>query len=106
MNKGGLIIRRSRLQYHFKLELMFGCASSLSMTEQSFECIAVLHFEAIYEENLGKTYRNEIIEFSIVSADVKRQSIVNNLSKNYYQNRVIMNVNVSFMHEERKVTET
>ena len=64
---------------------MFGCANSLSMIEQSFECIAVLHFQAIYEENSGKNYWNEIIEFSIVSANVKRQSIVNNLSKHYYR---------------------
>ncbi len=47
------------------------------MIEQPFEYIAVLDFEATCEENAGKNYQNEIIEFPIVLIDVKQQAIVN-----------------------------
>ncbi|CAF3998651.1 unnamed protein product, partial [Rotaria sp. Silwood1] len=55
---------------------MFGCENPFNMIEQPFEYIAVLDFEATCEENQGKTYRNETIEFPIVLTDVKQQTII------------------------------
>ncbi|CAF1274190.1 unnamed protein product [Adineta steineri] len=74
--RGELGIRRCRLQHHLKLELMFECENPLNMIEQPFDYIAVLDFEATCEENAGKNYQNEIIEFPIVLIDVKQQAII------------------------------
>jgi 3'-5' exoribonuclease 1 len=60
-----------------KSELLFGCENPFSMIDQPFEYIAVVDFEATCEQNPGKNYRNEIIEFPIVLIDVKQQAIVN-----------------------------
>lgn len=50
--------------------------SSIEIDGQPFDYIAVIDFEATCEENAGKDYRNEIIEFPIVLIDVERQKIV------------------------------
>jgi hypothetical protein len=77
INRGDLGIRRFRLKHHFKSELMFGCENPITIVEQPFKYIAVLDFEAICEENPGKHYRIEIIEFPFVLIDVKQQAIAN-----------------------------
>jgi len=73
---GEIEIRRLRLKHYYKAQLTFGCENPFKMIEQHFEYIAVVDFEATCEENPGKNYRNEIIEFPLVLIDVKQQAIV------------------------------